>query len=98
MKYYPHSVAHWLGMDTHDTPTVATSNPLKPGCVFTIEPGLYFPEDDTEVPKGLRGIGVRIEDDIAVTLDGKVEILSRDLPVDRSGIETLVGELRETIH
>ena len=98
MKYYPHSVAHWLGMDTHDTPTVATSNPLQPGCVFTIEPGLYFPEDDPEVPKGLRGIGVRIEDDIAVTLDGEVEILSGDLPVERSGIESLVRELRETIH
>ncbi|MBT5101433.1 MAG: M24 family metallopeptidase, partial [Planctomycetes bacterium] len=44
--------------------------PLEPGMCFTIEPGLYFRADDERVPERLRGIGVRIEDDIHVTVDG----------------------------
>lgn len=95
VRYYPHSVGHWLGMDTHDTPTVATSTPIQPGCVLTIEPGLYFPVDDLAVPKSLRGIGVRIEDDVAVTPEkGEVEVLSKGLPVGRHAIESLVQDLR----
>ena len=94
-EYYPHSVGHWIGMDTHDTPSISTSTPLQPGCVFTIEPGLYFPVHDPAVPKGLRGIGVRIEDNIALNLNGETEILSKSLPVSRSGIESLVREVRQ---
>mmetsp|Transcript_9838 Transcript_9838/g.15794 ORF Transcript_9838/g.15794 Transcript_9838/m.15794 type:complete len:447 (-) Transcript_9838:59-1399(-) len=94
-RYYPHSVGHWLGMDTHDTPTITTGAQMQPGCVFTIEPGLYFPADDLSVPKSLRGIGVRIEDDIAMTLDtAEVEVLSGGLPVGRREVEALVCGLR----
>ena len=94
-QYYPHFVGHWIGMDTHDTPSISTSTPIQPGCVFTIEPGLYFPVHDPSVPKGLRGIGVRIEDNVALNLNGDTEILSGSLPVSRSGIENLVREVRK---
>jgi Xaa-Pro aminopeptidase len=95
MRYYPHALGHWIGMDTHDTPTVTTKTPIKPGCVLTIEPGLYLPIDDLDVPKSLRGIGVRIEDDVGVTPDkGEVEILSRGLPTSRREVEDLVRGLR----
>ena len=94
-KYYPHSVGHWLGMDTHDTPSVSTSAPIARGCAFTVEPGLYFPVDDEDVPKGLRGVGVRIEDNLAVDPEtGALEVLSANLPKRRDEQEALLGTLR----
>ena len=94
-KYYPHAVGHWLGMDTHDTPSVSTSTPIARGCAFTVEPGLYFPVDDEDVPKGLRGVGVRIEDNLAVDPEtGAVEVLSRNLPTRRDEQEALLEKLR----
>ncbi|MEV6368570.1 M24 family metallopeptidase [Micromonospora musae] len=59
---------------------------MAPGMVLTVEPGLYFHAHDTTVPPELRGIGVRIEDDILVTPDGS-EVLSRALPLDADGLE-----------
>lgn len=70
-KYYPHSTSHWLGLDVHDPCPYfdEQQQPINfaPGMVFTIEPGLYFPPDDTSLPERLRGIGVRIEDDLLIT-------------------------------
>ena len=97
MRYYPHALGHWIGMDTHDTPTVTTNTPIKPGCVLTVEPGLYFPNNDSDVPKSLRGIGVRIEDDVAMSPDtGEVEVLSGGLPSGRKEFEALVEQLRNS--
>ena len=62
---------------------------LKPGMIFTIEPGLYFKEEDLLLPEEYRGIGVRIEDDILVTDDG-VENLSVGFPRTREEIEAWV--------
>ena len=57
--YFPHSIGHFLGLDTHD---VGDSDiPLVPGMVLTIEPGIYISEE---------GIGIRIEDDYLVTDTG----------------------------
>ncbi|MBK9518000.1 MAG: aminopeptidase P N-terminal domain-containing protein [Anaeromyxobacter sp.] len=72
-RYYMHRTSHWLGMDVHDVGDYqvdGASRPLVPGMVLTIEPGLYVAEDDETAPPGLRGVGIRIEDDILVTADG----------------------------
>ncbi len=73
-KYYPHSIGHWMGIDVHDEAPYKYENgkeiPLKAGMVLTIEPGIYIDENDKDVPKKYRGIGIRIEDDILVTKKG----------------------------
>ncbi|MED5369551.1 MAG: aminopeptidase P N-terminal domain-containing protein [Myxococcota bacterium] len=72
-RYYMHGTSHWLGMDVHDVGSYVAdggSRPLEPGMVLTVEPGLYIPADDEQAPRRLRGIGVRIEDDILVTSAG----------------------------
>jgi Xaa-Pro aminopeptidase len=50
------------------------SRPLAPGMVVTIEPGLYVAEDDEAAPKELRGVGIRIEDDVLVTAEGHTNL------------------------
>ncbi|MBI4510510.1 MAG: Xaa-Pro aminopeptidase [Deltaproteobacteria bacterium] len=73
-KYYMHRTSHWLGMDVHDAGAYLTdvgrARPLEEGMVITIEPGLYIPRDDSAAPDDMRGIGIRIEDDVLVTDDG----------------------------
>jgi Xaa-Pro aminopeptidase len=91
-KYYMHRTSHWLGMDVHDVGRYHVSSrprPLEPGMVLTVEPGLYFPPDDTAVPEGLRGCGIRIEDDILVTDDGRKN-LSQDIPKAPDEIEAIM--------
>ncbi|HUE77544.1 MAG TPA: aminopeptidase P N-terminal domain-containing protein [Longimicrobiales bacterium] len=91
-RYYPHRTSHWLGLDVHDVGTYAVAGaarPLEPGMVLTIEPGLYVPELDENAPAHLRGIGVRVEDDVIVTDDG-VEVMSAALPVDPDDVAALV--------
>jgi Xaa-Pro aminopeptidase len=63
--------------------------------VFTVEPGLYFQPNDLSVPAELRGIGVRIEDDIAVT-DGAPENLSASLPRDPDELIAWMREVQAT--
>ncbi|XP_068096314.1 xaa-Pro aminopeptidase 3 [Hyperolius riggenbachi] len=78
-RFCPHHVGHYLGMDVHDTPDVSRSQSLQPGMVITIEPGIYIPENDIDVPEKYRGLGIRIEDDIVIT-DHSPIILSADCP------------------
>jgi Xaa-Pro aminopeptidase len=86
-----------LGMDVHDCASASRETyhegDLKAGMVLTVEPGLYFQEDDLLVPEELRGIGIRIEDDIVVTEDGYTN-LSAALPRDVKGVEDWMGALR----
>ena len=93
-KYYPHGVGHWLGMDVHDVGPYYSPDgerrTLRPGMVLTIEPGLYVPASDDSAPAGLRGLGVRIEDDILVTADGPHNLTS-SCPKTVTEIEELVG-------
>ncbi len=73
-QYYPHGIGHWMGIDVHDPCPYSDDNGeellFAKGMVLTIEPGIYLPEDDDNVPEKYRGIGIRIEDDILVTTDG----------------------------
>jgi Xaa-Pro aminopeptidase len=76
-KYYMHRTSHWLGMDVHDVgehQVGGQPRPLEPGMVLTVEPGLYFSEDDPAVPDGLKDLGIRIEDDVLVTVDGYLNL------------------------
>ena len=63
---------------------------LEPGMVFTIEPGLYIPPDDTSVPAKWRGIGIRTEDDVLVTRDGH-RVLTAKLARSADEIEALMA-------
>ncbi|HEY0015049.1 MAG TPA: aminopeptidase P N-terminal domain-containing protein [Longimicrobium sp.] len=91
-RFFMHNTSHWLGLDVHDAGPYrepdGTPLPLQPGMVLTVEPGLYVPEDAENVPAELRGIGIRLEDDVLVTEDGH-EVLTRGVPVDPDEIERI---------
>ena len=92
-----HSTSHMLGLDVHDCASAAPERyklaDLSEGMVLTVEPGLYFQEDDLLVPEELRGIGIRIEDDIVVTAHG-ARSLSASLPRDPDAVEAWMAALR----
>lgn len=96
-RWMVHGTSHHLGMDVHDCAQARSDMymdaVIEPGMVFTIEPGLYFKEDDLAVPAELRGIGVRIEDDVLVTAGG-VENLSAALPREPGDVEAWMRSLR----
>jgi len=88
-RYYPHSLAHWLGMDVHDCGDIKMDAlELQPGVALTVEPGLYIPDEDRY--GSYAGLGVRIEDDVVCTESG-AEVMSAGVPVDPDQVEALVG-------
>lgn len=92
-QYYMHGTSHWLGLDVHDSGVYSqnkTFTKLKPGMVLTVEPGLYFSKYNDNVPEELKGIGIRIEDNILVTGNGHAN-LSKEIPKEIDSIESLVG-------
>lgn len=95
-RWMVHGTSHHLGLDVHDCAQARNElyldAELKPGMVFTIEPGLYFQPDDLLVPEEFRGIGIRIEDDILVTEAG-AENLSARLPRSAAEIEAWMAKL-----
>lgn len=94
-KYYPHGIGHWLGMDVHDSGLYfikGEARPIEAGMCFTVEPGLYIPLDDKNAPEELRGIGVRIEDNIVVTPYG-CDNLTTAVPKEIDEIEKLMAGL-----
>ena len=90
-----HGVSHMLGLDVHDCASASKEayieGPVQEGMVLTVEPGLYFQKEDKLVPEELRGIGIRIEDDIVVTKDGSVN-LSAGLPRTADDVEAWMGQ------
>jgi len=88
---FMHGTSHWIGLDVHDVGSYDTADGtrsdkgkgkqriLEPGMVITVEPGLYFDKNDKRVPKEYRGIGIRIEDDVAITAEGN-EVLTFGVP------------------
>ena len=81
---------HMLGLDVHDCARARADSyldgVLEPGQVLTVEPGLYLQGDDLRLPPQLRGVGIRIEDDLVVT-DTGARLLSGGLPRSPDGIE-----------
>ncbi len=94
--FYMHGTSHFLGLDVHDVGGYRAQGngeptKLEPGMVITVEPGLYFNPDYAQVPAGLSGIGIRIEDDVVVTEDGLLN-LTKGLPTNRDELDSLVGK------
>ncbi len=91
-KFYMHRTSHWLGMDVHDVGryhVAGTPRPFEPGFVLTVEPGLYIAQD-AHVEERFRGIGVRIEDDILVTLTGH-DNLTAEIPKQVAQLEAILA-------
>jgi Xaa-Pro aminopeptidase len=94
-RYLVCGVGHHLGLDVHDCSKTRREAyegaQMAPGMVLTVEPGLYFHAHDLTVPPELRGIGVRIEDDLLVTAGG-ADVLSAALPLSADGLEQWVRD------
>ncbi len=91
--FYVHNTGHWLGLDVHDVGDYLVdgeSRLLEPGMVMTVEPGIYIPPNDTSVRKVFRGIGIRIEDNVAVTKDQPL-VLTAELAKTTADIEALMA-------
>ena len=82
-KYFIHGIGHSVGIDVHDPWDY--SKPIQPGMVFTIEPGIYIPEEK---------IGVRIEDVFYANPNGKLECLTCALPKDADEVEKIMAEAK----
>jgi Xaa-Pro aminopeptidase len=96
-RWTVHGVSHMLGLDVHDCSQAPkekyAKGPLETGYVLTVEPGLYFQADDELVPEELRGIGIRIEDDVLVTDSGGAN-LSGAMPRSATEVEEWMAALR----
>ena len=91
-RFYMHRTGHWLGLDVHDAGEYKSGGEwrrFEPGMTLTVEPGCYVRPADN-VPEPFWNIGVRIEDDVAVTADG-CEVLTAAAPKSVGDIEALVG-------
>ncbi len=89
-RFFMHRTGHWLGMDVHDVGDYKVDDDwreLEPGMCLTVEPGLYIGAAE-DIPERLRNIGVRIEDDVAVTREGR-EVLTDALPKSADEVEAL---------
>ncbi len=91
-KFFMHRTGHWLGMDVHDVGDYKVDDEwrmLEPGMVTTVEPGIYI-AGKSGVPARWRNIGIRIEDDVAVT-SREPDVLSKGLAKDPDDIEKLIA-------
>jgi Xaa-Pro aminopeptidase len=92
-KFYMHRTGHWLGMDVHDCGDYKRDGnwrTLQPGMVLTVEPGCYIRPAD-EVPPHLWNIGVRIEDDVVVTVDGS-DVITAGAPKTVAEVEAAMRQ------
>lgn len=79
-KYFMHGTSHHMGLDTHDYGILW--EPMKANMVFTVEPGIYIPEE---------GFGIRLEDDVVIQDSGEPFNLMRNIPIDADEIEELMN-------
>jgi Xaa-Pro aminopeptidase len=90
--YYMHRTGHWIGMDVHDVGDYKVGDEwrmLEAGMVTTVEPGIYT-TNSRKIPKAFRNIGIRIEDDVAITAKGP-DVLTKGLVKDPDDIESLMN-------
>tara|TARA_R110002073_G_scaffold57778_4_gene146697 strand:- start:107821 stop:109116 length:1296 start_codon:yes stop_codon:yes gene_type:complete len=80
-KYYMHGTSHHMGLDTHDYGIL--SDPIQANMVFTVEPGIYIPDED---------FGIRLEDDVVVQETGEPFNLMRNIPIEVDAIEALMNK------
>ena len=93
-RFFPAKTGHWLGLDVHDVGDYRIDGEpriLEPGMVVTVEPGIYVSPNERSVPERWRGIGIRIEDDVAVTRDGH-EVLTAAVPKEAEAIEAMLAQ------
>jgi Xaa-Pro aminopeptidase len=93
-QFYMHGTGHWLGLDVHDVGRYKLDGqprPFQAGMIMTVEPGLYIAPDAEGAPERLRGIGVRIEDDVLITAAGP-EVLTGEAPKEVADIEAVMRE------
>ncbi len=91
LEFFNHRTGHWLGIDVHDVGDYKVGGEwrvLEAGMALTVEPGIYI-RPSAKIPKEFWNIGVRIEDDVLVTADGR-DVLSGDLEKEPDAIERLV--------
>src|SRR5690606_1917088 len=96
-RFYMHRTGHWIGLDVHDVGDYKIHDEwrvLEPGMVMTVEPGIYVADDDDTVAAKWRGIGIRIEDDVAVTRTGH-DVFTSDVPKDVADIEKTMKQRSE---
>ena len=92
-RFFPAKTGHWLGLDVHDVGDYRVggeSRLLEPDMVLTVEPGLYVAPDDRSVAERWRGIGIRIEDDVAVGAEGNV-VLTAAVPREPEELVRVLG-------
>ncbi len=96
-RYTLHSTSHLLGLDVHDCAAMPgpeyLATTLQTGHCLTVEPGLYFQVNDRTVPEELRGLAVRIEDDLVVT-DGPARVLSAELPTQPDELTAWMADVQ----
>ncbi|XCF06772.1 aminopeptidase P family protein [Tamlana crocina] len=79
-KYFMHGTSHHIGLDTHDYGII--TDPIEPNMVFTVEPGIYIPDED---------FGIRLEDDVVVQKTGEPINLMKNIPIEVEEIEDLMN-------
>jgi Xaa-Pro aminopeptidase len=80
-KYFMHGTSHFIGLDTHDLGL--WNEPIRANMVFTVEPGIYIPEED---------LGIRLEDDVVVQENGEPFNLMQNIPIEADEIEDLMNQ------